>query len=91
MSDSRPIILDTDIGTDVDDIFALVLLARSPALDLVGVTTVYGDTGLRTTDLPLCARHARATVDRRRARRTDHRRPTAMSGGPVMKDLAFPA
>ena len=48
MSDSRPIILDTDIGTDVDDIFALVLLARSPALDLVGVTTVYGDTGLRT-------------------------------------------
>ena len=48
MSDTRPIILDTDIGTDVDDIFALVLLARSPALDLVGVTTVYGDTGLRT-------------------------------------------
>jgi purine nucleosidase len=43
----RPVILDTDIGTDVDDILALVLLARAPELDLIGVTTVYGDTLLR--------------------------------------------
>jgi purine nucleosidase len=40
----RPVIFDTDIGTDVDDILALVLLANSPELDLIGVTTVYGDT-----------------------------------------------
>ncbi|MGQ0636187.1 MAG: nucleoside hydrolase [Planctomycetaceae bacterium] len=37
-----PIILDTDIGTDVDDAYALVLSARSPQLDLKGVTTVHG-------------------------------------------------
>ena len=43
----RPVLLDTDIGTDVDDILALVLLARAPELQLVGVTTVYGDTLLR--------------------------------------------
>ncbi len=43
----RPVIFDTDIGTDVDDILALVLLANSPELDVIGVTTVYGDTLLR--------------------------------------------
>jgi purine nucleosidase len=40
-------VLDTDIGTDVDDILALVMLARAPEFQLVGVTTVYGDTTLR--------------------------------------------
>ena len=41
------IILDTDIGTDVDDCLALALLLASPEVELVGVTTVYGDTALR--------------------------------------------
>src|ERR1700681_1316796 len=44
----RPVIFDTDIGTDVDDILALVLLAKAPELNLLGVTTVYGDTLLRS-------------------------------------------
>jgi purine nucleosidase len=44
----RPVIFDTDIGTDVDDILALVLLAKAPELKLLGVTTVYGDTKFRT-------------------------------------------
>jgi purine nucleosidase len=39
----RPVILDTDIGSDVDDILALVMLAKSPELQLIGITTVYGD------------------------------------------------
>ncbi len=39
-----PIILDTDIGTDIDDAFALALILHSPELDLLGVTTVSGDT-----------------------------------------------
>ncbi|GAA2100262.1 ribonucleoside hydrolase RihC [Microlunatus panaciterrae] len=39
--------LDTDIGTDVDDLLALAVLFGSPELDLVAVTTVYGDTQLR--------------------------------------------
>lgn len=43
----RPVIFDTDIGTDVDDILALAVLAKSPELELIGVTTVYGDTPLR--------------------------------------------
>jgi inosine-uridine nucleoside N-ribohydrolase len=34
-----PILLDTDIGTDVDDAFALALALVSPELDLQGVTT----------------------------------------------------
>ena len=42
-----PIILDTDIGSDVDDAFAVALILGSPELDLVGVTTVSGDTQAR--------------------------------------------
>ena len=41
------IILDTDIGTDVDDILALGLALRSPEITLAGVTVVYGDVDLR--------------------------------------------
>lgn len=42
-----PILLDTDIGTDIDDAFALALILRSPELDLLGVTTVSGNTEAR--------------------------------------------
>jgi inosine-uridine nucleoside N-ribohydrolase len=42
-----PLILDTDIGTDIDDAFALVLIINSPELELLGVTTVAGDTQAR--------------------------------------------
>jgi inosine-uridine nucleoside N-ribohydrolase len=42
-----PIILDCDIGTDIDDTFALALAASSPELELRGVTTVSGDTRAR--------------------------------------------
>lgn len=52
----RRVILDTDIGSDVDDALALVQVLGSPALDLVGVTTAYGDTALRAQ---LAARIAR--------------------------------
>lgn len=43
----KPIILDTDIGTDVDDCLALALCLASPELELAAVTTVYGDARLR--------------------------------------------
>jgi inosine-uridine nucleoside N-ribohydrolase len=39
-ADKVPIILDTDIGSDVDDAFALGLALASPELELVAVTTV---------------------------------------------------
>lgn len=37
------VILDTDIGTDIDDAYALAAILRSPELELAGVTTVSGD------------------------------------------------
>jgi purine nucleosidase len=40
-------ILDTDIGTDVDDCLALALILGSPEFILEGVTCVYGDVNLR--------------------------------------------
>ena len=42
------VILDTDIGTDVDDCLALAFLLGSPELRLEGVTCVYGDVQLRS-------------------------------------------
>ena len=39
-----PVILDTDIGGDIDDTWALALLLRCPELDLKLVTTDTGDT-----------------------------------------------
>ncbi|HVM55672.1 MAG TPA: nucleoside hydrolase [Acidimicrobiales bacterium] len=41
------VVLDTDIGTDVDDTWALVQTLRTPALDLRLVTTVAGNTAYR--------------------------------------------
>ena len=41
------VILDTDIGDDIDDAFALALVLRSPELRLLGVETAFGDTELR--------------------------------------------
>ncbi|MBA2479640.1 MAG: nucleoside hydrolase [Planctomycetes bacterium] len=43
----QKIILDTDIGDDIDDALALGLIIACPELDLVGVTTVYGNTVAR--------------------------------------------
>ncbi len=40
-----PVILDTDIGDDIDDTWALVLLLKSPEVDLRLVVTDYGDSG----------------------------------------------
>jgi purine nucleosidase len=41
------ILLDTDIGTDIDDAWALGYALNSPTLELVGVTTSDGDTAAR--------------------------------------------
>lgn len=45
---AHKLIIDTDIGTYYDDAFAVLLAARSPEVDLLGVTTVYGDVALRS-------------------------------------------
>jgi purine nucleosidase len=61
------VIIDTDIGDDIDDAFALALALHSPELRILGITTAYGDTGLRArlvdrylaavgrTDIPVAA------------------------------------
>ena len=41
------VIIDTDIGDDVDDAFALALAVKSPEFEILGVTTTFGDTELR--------------------------------------------
>lgn len=41
------LVLDTDIGSAVDDALALSVLLGSSGVELVGCTTVYGDTTLR--------------------------------------------
>jgi purine nucleosidase len=41
------IIIDTDIGDDIDDAFAVALALRSPELQILGITTTFGDTESR--------------------------------------------
>ncbi|HUD66413.1 MAG TPA: nucleoside hydrolase, partial [Candidatus Sulfotelmatobacter sp.] len=41
------IIIDTDIGDDVDDAFAVGLALTSPEVEILGITTAWGDTQLR--------------------------------------------
>jgi purine nucleosidase/pyrimidine-specific ribonucleoside hydrolase len=42
------VILDTDIGDDIDDAIALALAVNRPEIDLVGVVTTYRNTRLRS-------------------------------------------
>ncbi len=58
---ARAVILDTDIGTDIDDTWALAMLLASPELDLRLITTVSGDARHRAA---LCA-HLLAVAGRR--------------------------
>ncbi len=48
-----PVILDTDIGTDIDDTWAIAMLLASPEIDLRLITTATGDARYRAG---LCAR-----------------------------------
>ena len=40
--------IDTDVGSDVDDALTLAYALRHPGLELVGVSTVFGDVELRS-------------------------------------------
>jgi inosine-uridine nucleoside N-ribohydrolase len=66
-TESPQIILDTDIGDDIDDAYALGLLASRKDVRLLGVTTTFGETAKRAElaakllsvmgrkDVPVCA------------------------------------
>lgn len=41
------IIIDTDIGSDIDDAFAVGLALRSPEFQILGISSAWGDTHLR--------------------------------------------
>ena len=43
MAQKTAVLLDTDIGSDIDDALALSYLLRQPQCELLGVTTVTGD------------------------------------------------
>jgi purine nucleosidase len=43
----QKIIIDTDIGDDIDDAFAVALALRSPEVQVLGITTAFGDTDAR--------------------------------------------
>ena len=45
--EKQMIVLDTDIGDDIDDALALALVLNSPEIDVQGITTVFGDTQKR--------------------------------------------
>jgi inosine-uridine nucleoside N-ribohydrolase len=44
----KDIIIDTDIGDDIDDAYAIAFALNSPELNLKAVTTVYGNVDVRT-------------------------------------------
>ncbi|HYK35557.1 nucleoside hydrolase [Alloacidobacterium sp.] len=44
----QKVIIDTDIGDDIDDAFAVSLVLSSPELKILGVTSAWGDTELRS-------------------------------------------
>ena len=50
------VIIDTDIGDDIDDVFAVGLALSSPELRILGITSAWGDTPLksRMLDRLLC-------------------------------------
>src|SRR5437899_12455419 len=48
---AEKVIIDTDIGDDVDDAFAVALALRSPELQILGITTTFGDTETRAKPL----------------------------------------
>ena len=44
---AEKVIIDTDIGDDIDDAFAVALALRCPELRILGITTTFGDTEKR--------------------------------------------
>lgn len=63
----QKVIIDTDIGDDIDDAFALTFAIHSPELEITGVTTVFRNSLIRAKiakallasygaeDIPVCA------------------------------------
>jgi inosine-uridine nucleoside N-ribohydrolase len=74
------IIIDTDIGDDVDDAFAMALAVKSPEFEILGVTTTFGDTELRAkiTDR-LLGEVGRADIPVMAGKPTDRKNPQSQA------------
>jgi len=87
----RRVVLDTDIGSDVDDLLALAMLLGSPEWDVAAVSTVYGDTVRRARMVRRAYRlaHRPAPPIAAGARETRSGRPVWWAGheGKLMPDL----
>ncbi|OYT62476.1 MAG: hypothetical protein B6U69_01740 [Thermofilum sp. ex4484_15] len=57
------VLLDTDIGDDIDDAWALAFCLCHPKVELVGVTTVWGDVEIRTALAKLLVKKAGRDVE----------------------------
>jgi purine nucleosidase len=57
-AEAIPLLLDTDIGSDIDDAIALGYLLRQPRCELLGVTTVTGDVQKRAALAEITVRAA---------------------------------
>ena len=96
VSTKQKVLLDTDIGDDIDDALALALILQSPEIDLKAVTTVFGDTQQRARlaahllrifnreDIPIAAGIATPLQMR-------HRPSGASQATVVPPDATFPA
>ncbi len=90
----QQIIIDTDIGDDIDDAFAVALALQSPELHILGFTTTYGDTALRArllrrflmetrhSDLPVAAGPATPHTNQMTQRHYAERGPAPRPGEP---------
>ena len=58
MTDRRLVLLDTDIGNDIDDAVCLAYLLAQPACELLGITTVTADPVARARLASVLCRHA---------------------------------
>jgi inosine-uridine nucleoside N-ribohydrolase len=58
---AQPVIIDTDVGDDIDDAFALAVALQDARLNVIGITTAWGDTRTRV----LLVRRLLATLGRK--------------------------
>lgn len=59
----KKILIDTDLGDDVDDAAALIMALNSPELEITGIVTVYLDTVKRAElVLELCSKYGRHDI-----------------------------
>ena len=86
---AEKIIIDTDIGSDIDDAFAVGLALHSPEFKILGLTSAWGDTHLRArllsrflketgrTDIPIAMEWFRCRTSLRRRHRDHPSSPTS--------------